>query len=102
MSDFDHDSDADTKGKTIIHPLRNLCFVIAAAASMLVVQIPWTNAADAAVKIDNFTFDPPSQTIRVGTAATWTNVDDIPHTEVAKSEVFRSCCAGTSPKQCAG
>jgi plastocyanin len=34
-------------------------------------------AADAEVKIANFTFDPPTLTVPVGTTVTWTNGDDI-------------------------
>jgi plastocyanin len=48
-------------------------------------------AADtAAVKIDNFTFNPQVLTIRAGTTVTFTNSDDIPHTVVAKDKAFRS------------
>jgi plastocyanin len=36
-------------------------------------------AADAEVKIANFTFDPPTLTVPVGTTVTWTNGDDIAH-----------------------
>ena len=32
------------------------------------------------MKIDNFTFSPPSMTVSKGTEVTWTNQDDIPHT----------------------
>jgi len=44
----------------------------------------------AAVKIDNFTFNPPVLTIRAGTTVTFTNNDDFPHTVVAKDRTFRS------------
>ena len=37
------------------------------------------NAADAQVKIANFTFEPPVLTVKVGTTVTWVNDDDIPH-----------------------
>jgi len=43
-----------------------------------------------AVKIDNFTFSPADITVPVGTAVTWTNGDDIPHTVVATDKSFRS------------
>ena len=36
-------------------------------------------AADAQVKIANFTFDPPTLTVKAGTTVTWVNADDIPH-----------------------
>ena len=42
------------------------------------------------VKIDNFTFGPPEQTVTVGTTITWTNRDDIPHTVVSTDKLFKS------------
>lgn len=56
-------------------------------------------AADApknAVKIENFTFTPPTITIPPGTTVTWTNVDDIPHTVVAENHSFRSKALDTN------
>ncbi len=44
----------------------------------------------AAISIDNFTFAPATVTIPVGTAVTWTNRDDIPHSIVASDKAFRS------------
>ena len=55
-------------------------------------------AADAAVKIDNFTFDPPRLTVKAGTAITWTNADDVPHTVVATGKAFRSKTLDTDDK----
>lgn len=46
-------------------------------------------ADDAVVTIDNFTFSPPSLTVKVGTTVTWKNHDDIPHTIVSAGK-FRS------------
>jgi amicyanin len=42
------------------------------------------------VRIDNFTFTPAEITIAPGTALTWVNGDDIPHTVVATGKTFRS------------
>jgi plastocyanin len=44
------------------------------------------------IKIDNFTFDPPTLTIAVGTKVTWVNRDDVPHTatSTAKPRSFNS------------
>jgi plastocyanin len=44
------------------------------------------------IKIDNFTFDPPTLTIAVGTKVTWVNRDDVPHTatSTAKPKSFDS------------
>ena len=39
-------------------------------------------AAEAKVEIDNFTFEPASITVAVGTTVTWVNHDDIPHSVV--------------------
>jgi plastocyanin len=48
------------------------------------------HAAEVAVGIDNFTFNPQKLTVKVGTTVTWTNRDDIPHTVVATGKEFRS------------
>ena len=42
------------------------------------------------VKIDNFSFSPPTITISAGTTVRWTNRDDIPHTVVSDKEIFKS------------
>jgi len=47
-------------------------------------------AATAGVKIDNFSFEPQTLTVTVGTTVTWTNRDDIPHTSVSTEGVFKS------------
>ncbi len=44
---------------------------------------------DAAVTIDNFTFEPAQLIVKVGTTVTWKNRDDIPHTVVSAGK-FRS------------
>jgi amicyanin len=54
-----------------------------------------TLAANAAapaptVRIDNFTFTPAEVTVPAGTAVTWVNGDDIPHTVAASDNSFRS------------
>jgi plastocyanin len=51
------------------------------------------NAPDKAVevKIDNFTFAPPTLTVAAGTTVKWTNRDDIPHTVVSQDKTtFKS------------
>jgi amicyanin len=57
-------------------------------------------AADAEVKIDNFTFNPATITVKAGTTVTWTNGDDIPHTVVAtaKAKAFKSNVLDTDGK----
>jgi plastocyanin len=43
------------------------------------------------VKIDNFTFGPPTLKVAAGTTVTWTNRDDVPHTVVSDDKsTFRS------------
>src|SRR4051812_9409866 len=70
--------------------------VFAAALFFSVVQP--VLAADASVKIDNFTFDPPRLTVKAGTSVTWHNEDDIPHTVVASGKAFRSKTLDTEDK----
>ena len=41
-----------------------------------------------AVSIDNFTFNPPTLTVKAGTKVTWTNKDDIPHGIAATGNGF--------------
>ena len=55
-------------------------------------------AADAQVKIANFTFDPPTLTVNAGTAVTWVNADDIPHLVSEKDGKFRSSALDTNDK----
>ena len=47
-------------------------------------------AAEAAVKIDNFAFNPPRLTVKAGTTVKWNNEDDAPHTVVSTAKQFRS------------
>jgi 3',5'-cyclic-AMP phosphodiesterase len=47
-------------------------------------------ASTSDVKIDNFSFTPKSLTVPVGTAVTWTNRDDIPHTATSTEKKFAS------------
>ena len=63
-------------------------------ACVVLFGLGWTclNAAwaeDATVSIDNFTFQPPTTVVKVGTTVKWTNHDDIPHTVVSAGK-FRS------------
>jgi amicyanin len=67
------------------------------AAALFFVPMP-VLAADAAVKIDNFTFDPPRLIVKAGTTVTWQNNDDIPHTVVASGKAFRSKTLDTDDK----
>ena len=73
--------------------LRALAALIALMA--LVVMNGNANAADAPVKIANFTFEPPVLTVKVGTTVTWVNDDDIPHLVSEKDGKFRSSALDT-------
>ena len=44
----------------------------------------------AQVSVDNFTFSPATLTVAKGTAVTWTNQDDIPHSIVLTAIGVRS------------
>jgi amicyanin len=52
------------------------------------------------VKIDNFSFTPPTLTVPAGTTVTWTNRDDIPHTVVSTDDPksFKSKVLDTDEK----
>jgi plastocyanin len=56
------------------------------------------SAANAEVKIDNFSFGPETLTVAVGTTVTWINRDDIPHTVVSTDGVFKSKVRDTDEK----
>jgi plastocyanin len=55
-------------------------------------------AADAQIKIANFTFDPPTLTVKAGTIVTWVNADDIPHVVSEKDGKFRSPALDTDDR----
>jgi plastocyanin len=57
-------------------------------------------AASAEVKIDNFSFGPATLTVPAGTAVTWTNRDDIPHTVTSSDDprLFKSKVLDTDEK----
>ena len=70
---------------------------IAAAAYKALAARP-VDASSVEVKIDNFSFEPTSITVRAGTQITWTNRDDIPHTVVEDDKTFRSKVLDTDEK----
>jgi plastocyanin len=55
-----------------------MVFIIACAIAPVAAQSDTATT----VRIDNFTFGPGTLTIAKGTAVTWTNQDDIPHSIV--------------------
>ena len=64
-------------------------FVVAGVAALVLLTATPVWAADAAVKIGNFTFGPQELKVKAGTTITWTNEDDMPHTVVSPNN-FRS------------
>jgi amicyanin len=70
--------------------------LMAAASSADAQEKAVAAVSPAAVRIDNFTFNPPEINIPAGTAVTWKNEDDIPHTVVATNKAFRSKAMDTN------
>jgi amicyanin len=63
----------------------------ATATALTAVVLPgWAQNASpvSAVSIDNFTFSPPTLTVKIGTTVTWTNKDDIPHGIASSNSAF--------------
>ena len=50
------------------------------------------------VSIDNFMFGPMEMPVPVGTAVTWVNRDDVPHTVVSVDHQFKSQALDTDEK----
>jgi plastocyanin len=74
-----------------------LClFAIGGMQRSIAADNPSTSAE---VNIDNFSFSPATITVKAGTAVTWTNRDDIPHTVVADDKSsFKSKVLDTGDK----
>ncbi len=56
----------------------------------LIAPVAARSDTDATVHIDNFKFGPGTLTVAKGTAVTWTNQDDIPHSIVLNALGVRS------------
>ena len=69
--------------------------LLVAAATFAARSAP---ATDAEVDIDQFTFLPQRITVKAGTTVTWINEDDVPHTIVSSSRVFKSKALDTADK----
>ena len=65
---------------------------VVALAALFAVTAPAASAhaEDPVVKIDNFTFNPPTLKVSAGTTVTWKNEDDIPHTVASITKTFKS------------
>lgn len=68
------------------------------ALLILIASFTAANAATVEVKIDNFAYTPQIITVKAGDTVTWTNGDDIPHTVMSKTGVFRSKALDTDDK----
>jgi len=56
-------------------------------------------ASSAIVKIDNFSFGPPTITIPAGSTVTWTNNDDVPHVVTSDdNKMFKSKALDTDDR----
>jgi len=69
-----------------------LCMAVIAGTQggMRVAAAAETGPAPVEIKIDNFSFTPPTLTVQQGTKVTWTNRDDIPHNIVRSEQKFKS------------
>ena len=66
----------------------------ASAVMLAAAVLPgWAQSPTGAVSIDNFTFNPPTLTVKAGTTVTWTNKDDIPHGIAATGNTFQRSLA---------
>jgi plastocyanin len=75
-----------------------IAMVLQLAGSPSVAANDQSPAANAEVKIDNFSFGPQTVTVPVGATVTWTNRDDIPHTVVSTDGLFNSKVRDTDEK----
>ena len=72
--------------------------ILALGAMTIVALVAPVRAADVAVMIDNFTFNPQQITVKAGDTVTWVNHDDIPHTVTSKTFIFKSKAMDTDEK----
>ena len=73
-------------------------------AAIVVLSVVWpgdshrADAAEAVIRISNFSFTPPLLTVPAGTTVTWVNEDDEPHTVVEAGKLFKSHALDTGDK----
>ena len=82
-------------------PMRTILYIgtfITACVGMAAAAAQSRAAAATDVKIDNFSFTPPSITVPVGATVVWANADDIPHTIVSTDKAFKSKVLDTDEK----
>jgi plastocyanin len=66
-------------------------------AALLAAAMP-AAAEDVVIEIDNFTFNPPSVSVKAGSTVVFVNADDIPHSIVDEKTRFRSKVLDTDEK----
>jgi len=92
------------QGAQVLPRLRRPTLMAAAFVALFFVGAPWpgsshqAHAADALIKISNFSFVPPLLTVPVGTTVTWVNEDDEPHLVVNSDMLFKSHALDTGDK----
>jgi plastocyanin len=84
------------KSSWILHVAGSLVLVLAALPT--VQKSAAAGPPSVEVKIDNFSFTPPTLSVKAGTQITWTNADDIPHTVVSDDQSFKSKVLDTDEK----
>jgi plastocyanin len=89
---------ASVTAATLAAPVHKAKPTLAKAAPAARPATPAAVTSAPMVKIDNFTFNAATITVKVGTTVTWTNGDDIPHTVVAKDKSFKSKVLDTGDK----
>jgi plastocyanin len=82
---------------------RSIFIKLVLAVAILAVFVPLNSVRAAStetvdVAIDNFSFNPPTLKVKVGTQITWTNRDDIPHTVVSEDQILKSKVLDTDEK----
>jgi amicyanin len=81
---------ASVAGAALAAPVHKARPAHAKAAPAAMPAMPAAVMSAPMVRIDNFTFNAATITVKAGTTVTWTNGDDIPHTVVAKDKSFKS------------
>jgi plastocyanin len=76
---------------TRLHMIATVAAVVALTAMHgTSAQAGQGNTPAKAVEIDNFRFGVVSLEVAAGTTVTWTNRDDVPHTVVSSTKLFKS------------
>ena len=69
---------------------RNIALGAIGLAVAAAIAVSPVRAEEIEVKIDNFTYNPQTITVKPGTTVVWINHDDIPHTVTSKTGAFKS------------